>query len=142
MPCCCESNLKASFVMGIIFTVLNIVALVVSRDLQSIISGIIFALVNLILVFGAHKRNRDAILVWIILAIIQTLILIVFCIILIIGIAGVGGSLGLHASIDVAFAILIIVLIIYITIIALLIWTMTVANRARKEILNPDVNKA
>jgi len=142
MPCCCESNVKAAFVLGIIFSVLNIVGLIVQRDVQSIVAGIIFALVNLILVFGAHKRNKEAILVWIILAAIQTLILAVFAILIIIGVAGIGGFVGQDPRVDAAFSILIIALIIYIAIVALLIWTMIVANRARKEIMNPNVNKA
>jgi len=141
MPCCCESNLKASFVMGIIFAVLDIVGLLVQRDLQSIITGLIFACGNLLLVYGAHKRHRDAILVWIVFAVIQALILIVYCGLLINALVIAGHLLG-NPLYDATFTIIFIALIIYIIMVALLIWTMIVANRARKDILDLNVNKA
>jgi len=148
MPCCCESNVKASFVMGIIFIVFNILALVVARDIQAIVGGLIFAVVNGILVFGAHKRNKDALLVWIILAAIEALVYIIFCILVIVNLVLVGNVSNSYyqvkSAVDLAIAVSAIVLIIYLAITTLLIWTMVVASRARKEIMNPPapVNKA
>ena len=77
MPCCCKSNVKASFILGIVFVVLSLLGCL-GGDLQSIIGGIVGALINGILVFGAHKRNSTAILVWIILAIIQCIVFVIF----------------------------------------------------------------
>jgi len=76
------------------------------------------------------------------------LIYIVYCCLLIRGIVVVADNadtlarFASHIDTDVAIAILSVALIIELAIVALLIWTMIVANRARKEILNPDVNKA
>ena len=47
----------------------------------SLIVGIIFAMINGILIFGALIRNRTLILVWIILAVFEVLFYIVFAII-------------------------------------------------------------
>jgi len=123
MPCCCESNVKAAFVLGIIFCVLSILGCF-NGGVQAIVTGIVMALVNGILVFGAHKRHSTAILVWMILATIECIIYVAYMILTIIHLVTVGGDLG----------VLIFIIVLYVVIIAFTIWTILVAHRARQEI--------
>merc|ERR1712170_44468 len=94
-PCCCESNVKAAFVLGVIFVVLSLLNCLGQDEnggrLQNIVSGLVGAVIAGTLVYGAKTRNRLAILVG-----------------------------------------------IYVAIIFFIIWTITVAKNARKEILEED----
>ena len=61
MPCCCKDNVQASFVIGIVLAVLSLINCVDYSPLNIAI-GIVGALIHCILIFGAYKRNRTAIL--------------------------------------------------------------------------------
>ena len=88
MCCCCATNIKAAFVLGIILAVLSFLGC--AGKMQGVIaSGIISGLIHCILVFGAHKRNSTAILVWMVLAILSCIGLAIMAILGIIGIAGI-----------------------------------------------------
>ena len=147
MPCCCESNVKAAFILGIVFVTLSILGCL-QGDLQSIIAGIVGALINGILVFGAHKRNSTAILVWIILAIIQCIVFVIFgilAILLIVAVNTTNGSyneefLQIKKAVTIGVIIgAIIAVVIYVATIILYIWAIIVAKNARREIEN-EVN--
>ena len=85
MPCCCKDNVQACFVLGIILVVLNLLScfgfIWNAELLPYCLIGIFGALVSGILIFGAKKRNRIAILVWIVFAIIGVVVLIAFAVI-------------------------------------------------------------
>ena len=100
MPCCCcKTNVKAAFIIGIFLMILSLFPcllafLISDKDnlyLQKVVSLIATcistALAHGILVYGADKRNRSAILIWIVLQIIGlvvvTIIIIFHCIFLI-----------------------------------------------------------
>merc|ERR1712241_144112 len=122
--------------MGIIFIVLNIIGVILMRNsTRDLTFGIICALVNGILVFGAHKSHSKAILVWMILAAIEALIYVIFTILIIVY--------------TVKFFVFgawtfIIIIIVYGIEIGVLIFGILIAKRAREEIdnPNPDDNKA
>ena len=71
---CCAVQ-ETAFVCGIILVVLNLL-ICFQGDFKSIVQGIVFASINSILVIGAHTRNKTAILVWMIMAIIGVIFLI------------------------------------------------------------------
>ena len=88
-PCCFSSNIQAAKVLGIIFVIFSLLSIVApitqgitdaGAIIGSIVAGIIGALFHGTLIYGAHKQNSTAILVWMILAIIQCVV---------IGIAGI-----------------------------------------------------
>ena len=88
MPCCCATNVKAAFVLGIVLAVLSFLGC--AGKMQGVIAGgIMSGLIHCILVFGAHKRNSTAILVWMVLAILSCIGLAIMAILGIIGIAGI-----------------------------------------------------
>jgi len=97
--------------------------------------GIICALVNGILVFGAHKSHSKAILVWMILAAIEALIYVIFMILIMVYVVKFF-SFG-------AWTFLIVV-IVYAIEIGIVIFGILIAKRAREEIdnPNPEDNKA
>ena len=85
-------------------------------------------MIQCILIFGAHKRHRTAILVWMVLTILSC---IYYAILAILGIVGVGAAKG-AASIQIFMGFIpILFLIGYII---LLSWTIDVAKKTRKEI--------
>ena len=61
MPCCCKDNVQASFVIGIVLAILSLINCVEYSPLN-IALGIVGALIHCILIFGAYKRHRTAIL--------------------------------------------------------------------------------
>ena len=83
-PCCYKSNVKAAYVSGIIFIVFWVLTILIKifdgsdiigqshRILFKTIEGIICILINGLLVYGAHARNSAALLVWIVLAVIES----------------------------------------------------------------------
>ena len=62
IPCCCKNNVQASFVIGIVLAVLCLIGIAGDSSLLGIVLGIVGALIHCILIFGAHKRLRTAIL--------------------------------------------------------------------------------
>ena len=62
MPCCCKDNVQASFVIGIVLAVLCVIGIAIDFSPLGICLAIVGALIHCILIFGAHKRNRTAIL--------------------------------------------------------------------------------
>ena len=129
MPCCCATNVKAAFVLGIVLAVLSFLGC--AGKMQGVIaSGIISGLIHCILVFGAHTRNSTAILVWMVLAIFSCIGLAIMAVLGIIGIAhlGAAGAAGGAVGVGVVF------IVFFIGIILFQIWTIIVAKNARKEI--------
>ena len=94
MMSCCQSNAQTAWILGIICIILNILGIILSGFgpfwenklwfiffITSVIVGIIFAMINGILIFGALIRNRTLILVWIILAVFEIVFYFFFAII-------------------------------------------------------------
>ena len=74
MLCCCNSNLKTLVVLGLISFFGNIAFCafeLVQKDVQFLILGLFFVFNSGILIIGARVQSSNAILVWMILAIIQ-----------------------------------------------------------------------
>ena len=129
MPCCCATNVKAAFVLGIVLAVLSLIGCFNGRD--GIINGIIAAIIHCILIFGAHTRNRTAILVWMVLTILSCIgyaILAVFGVIAIAGHAGAAGAAGETLGVVIVFIVFMIGIILF------QIWTIVIAKNARREI--------
>ena len=85
MPCCCKTNVEAASIIGKLFMFLSLFSCLQAfsiKDKEIMIAEIVTcisgAFVNGILVYGADKRNRSALLIWIILQIIGLVTLIVF----------------------------------------------------------------
>jgi hypothetical protein len=85
MPCCCKTNVEAAHIIGLFFMFLSLFACLPAfsiKDKEKMIAEIVTcisgAFVNGILVYGAYKRNRSALLIWIILQIIGLVALIIF----------------------------------------------------------------
>ena len=154
MPCCCATNVKAAFVLGIVLAVLSALScfnievslgkLYLYFDKGQgemadgmIANGIIGALIHCILIFGAHTRNKTAILVWMILAILACIGVAIIAILGVVALGGVSALAGAHAGAAAAgqVAVFAIVFIAFmIGIILFQIWTIIVAKNARKEI--------
>jgi len=89
MPCCCASNIKAAFVIGIVLAVLYALNVAISfygTNIFSIITGVLGLVTASILAYGAHTRNAKAMLIYIGSAI---LIIILFIIETVLGIVEV-----------------------------------------------------
>jgi hypothetical protein len=153
MPCCCASNIKAAFVIGIILTVLY--ALEFGYNIiMSFSKGITFestfemtigflGLVSAsILAFGAHTRNRKAMLIYIGLAIIIIILSIVGAVL---GILKFFRTVGLknkcpppydiyQACLNAGTGSIIAVVLISVGVIVFDFWTIFVAKNAKKEI--------
>ena len=77
MPCCCcKTNVEAASIIGKFFMILSLFAFLQAflikdkeKMITEIMTCILAAFVNGILVYGADKRNRSALLIWIILQI-------------------------------------------------------------------------
>merc|ERR1711971_234568 len=147
MPCCCASNIKAAFVIGIVLAVLYALNVAISfygTNIFSIITGVLGLVTASILAYGAHTRNAKAMLIYIGSAI---LIIILFIVETVLGIveveacndfqgtnqthicsiaAGAGGAVGRGI---VVFAVVYAVGVIIFD-----IWTIIVAKNAKKEI--------
>ena len=109
--------------------------------LYPIAAGLIFAVINAVLIFGAHTSNSTAILVWMVLGGIEAAIYIIFIIIVIVNLVSIGAYAGQFGSV---IGILVATIIIYAILVGVIIWTIVIAKRARQEIdnPNPNVNKA
>ena len=135
MPCCCAKNVEAAFVLGIVLAVLNFLSCLPfcfaqnTEILVGISIGVIGVMTHCILIFGAHKRHSIAILVWMVLAsleciLAQILAALIFSLLLLI--------LPMFETVaPVRYTFIGIFISVYII---LLIWTIIVAENARKEI--------
>jgi len=132
---CCKDNVQACFVLGMVFAGLNILFCLFG-DASHILSGIYGALVSGILIYGAHKRNRTAILIWMVLTIIGVIGLIVVSVLAIIFVSDSEFVSEFDTEIDAGDGVGIVVLSVIIAGIFILfdIWTIIVAKRARAEI--------
>jgi len=140
--CCCNSNRQAAFVMGIIFVVLNIVGVILGRgDAKNIVAGLIFVVINAVLIYGAHTSNSTAILVWMVLGGIQAAVDCIYIILLIIYVVTLGAHAGQFGAV---IGVIVVMIILYAILVGVIIWTIVIAKRARQEIdnPNPNVNKA
>jgi hypothetical protein len=140
--CCCNSNRQAAFVMGIIFVVLNIVGVILGKNAtQYIATGLIFAVINGVLIFGAHTSNSTAILVWMVLGGIEAVVYCIYIILLIMTAVTLGAHAGQFGSL---IGLIVAHIIIDAILVGVIIWTIVIAKRARQEIdnPNPNVNKA
>ena len=138
MPCCCETNLKAAFVLGIIDLVLGCVFFA----FQNFIDGPIGVVLAILLIVGAKAPNATVLLVWMVLACLQCAEMIGIAIYgLVVG-AAVATSAevraevkALHSDSKAAIGAIAILSIVYVVgVIMFQIWTIIVANKARKEI--------
>ena len=128
MPCCCATNVKAAFVLGIVLAVLSLIGC--GNGSNGIINAIIGVIIHCVLIFGAHTRNSAAILVWMVLAILSCIgyaILAVLAVVLVAH-AGAAGAAG-----D-AVTVVVVLIVFMIGIILFQIWTIIIAKNARKEI--------
>ena len=128
MPCCCATNVKAAFVLGIVLAVLSLIGC--GNGSNGIINAIIGVIIHCVLIFGAHTRNSTAILVWMVLAILSCIgyaILAVLAVV-VVAHAGAAGAAG-----D-AVTMVVVLIIFMIGIILFQIWTIIIAKNARKEI--------
>ena len=81
MPCCCTTNIKAAYVLGIVLTGVSLIPVLAWFFPPAIIYGILSALVHGILVFGTYKRHTIAILVWMVLACLSCIGIAIFAIV-------------------------------------------------------------
>ena len=128
MPCCCATNVKAAFVLGIVLAVLSLLGC--GNGNNGIINGIIGGIIHCVLIFGAHTRNSKAILVWMVLAILSCIGYAILAILGVVAIAhaGAAGAPGEAVGVVIFFIIFMIGIILF------QIWTIIVAKNARKEI--------
>ena len=89
MPCCCETNLQATFVLGILGLVFGCVSFVFKNYAAAI--GIVAAICYIV---GAKAPNPTAILIGIVLACIQCVGMIINAILLIVAGTYVVTSIG------------------------------------------------
>ena len=151
MPCCCETNLKAIFVLGIIGLVLSGLSCIFGNY-----AGLIGIVASICFIVGAKSPNPSALLVGMIFTCIDCVAMIIMSIWLIVAAAVIentsshnhlnsilsDGGLsqndlqGLtHQDIkDGAWVIAIAGVIYTVGAVIFLIWTIMVANKARKEI--------
>ena len=94
-----------------------------------IIGEIIALMINGLLFYGAQVRNNSLILVWIVLAVIECIWFFVVAIILLISISYVG----------VTYPIFVVLIIFHVAGMLFIIWALSVAKIARKEISDGTV---
>ena len=152
MPCCCETNLKAAFVLGIISLILSCG----NFPFKLYAEGAIGIAVSIVLIVGAKAPNATALLVWMVLACLECAAFIIMAILLIVaGTAiavanpedlksslidsGIASEHDLHGlsqeDVKTALGAMAIAGVVYLVgFIMFQIWTIIVANKARKEI--------
>ena len=106
-------------------------------SLHPIAAGLIFALINAILIFGAHTQNSKAILIWMILGGIEAAVYAIYVILIIVGLVTLNPAPGQYGEL---LAVLIVALFVYAILVVGIIWTIVIAKRAREEIDNPNTN--
>ena len=78
MPCCCQTNVKAAFGLGIVFIFLNIVIFIEGFIFPKYLAiGTVGALSAGFLIYGACRHKSTPILIWMVLAIIECIIFFV-----------------------------------------------------------------
>ena len=131
MPCCCKTNVEAASIIGKVFIFLSLFSCLQAFSINDkeimiaeIVTCISGAFVNGILVYGADKRNINAILIWIILQIIG---LVGFTIL------ALGFIFALRSVEDLGFLqnwkFYFIIILIFVGVISFPIWTVLVAIR-------------
>ena len=121
MPCCCETNLKAAYVLGIVLAGVSLVpALVAYFFPPAIVFGILSALMHGVLVVGAYKRHTTVIRVWMGLGCLSCIAIASSAVVLIVkmGLEEEAGFLS----------------VLTMSMIAVQVWTIKVAFDATKEI--------
>ena len=92
MPCCCSTNVQAAGAIGKLFFTISLLGLIlgcVRIDLpwddrkDQIFNGACKTIQASILIFGAKKPSRTAILIWMIWAILELIAVIVFIILMV-----------------------------------------------------------
>jgi len=94
MPCCCASNIKAAFVIGIILAVfyaLQIISLIKDGENFDIITGFLGLVSGSILAYGAHTCNSNAMLIYIGSAILKITLFVVLNLIAVVKTFNEGG---------------------------------------------------
>ena len=89
MPCCCQTNLQATFVLGILGLVFGCLACIF--DNYAALIGIV---ASICFIVGAKAPNPTAILVGIVLACIQCVGMIINAILVIVGVTVIAASTG------------------------------------------------
>ena len=123
MPCCCASNIKAAFVIGIVLAVLytlNIAISIYDTHFFGIITGFLGLVSASILAYGAHTRNAKAMLIYIGSAILIIISFIIQTMTLPVLIA-----VGADGAVAIVYAVGVLIFDI---------WTIIVAKNAKKEI--------
>ena len=131
----CATNVQTAFVLGIVLASLSLPGAGLLYFLEGkttgIISGVIGVLIQCILIFGADKQHRTAILVWMVLTILSC---IYYAIMAIFGMVAIGAAIALKSAAPIVIFMFFIAILFLIGYIILLIWTIIVAKKARKEI--------
>ena len=129
-PCSCENNVETAFKLGIALVILSLVYCVGMDQYGNrenfILSGLIEAMINGLLVYGADNRNSTAIAIWIILASADLGGICIFIVLVIIQQTGDSGRYDIPM--------LIAILGLYAVILFFTIWSIIIAIGARKEI--------
>ena len=86
MPCCCETNVKASYVIGIVIAILSVVlcfgvGVGFGFNLLLSVPILLIFLASLVQIYGGYKRNSTAILIWMVFAIILLIGVVILAII-------------------------------------------------------------
>ena len=86
MPCCCETNVKASYVIGIVIAILSVVlcfgvGVGFGFNLLLSVPILLIFLASLVQIYGGYKRNSTAILIWMVFAIILLIVVVILTII-------------------------------------------------------------
>ena len=151
MPCCCQTNLQATFVLGILSLVFGALAFIFGNY-----AGGLGIVASICFIVGAKSPNPTAILVGMIFAIIECIGMIIMSILAIVWAGAVASTAtsedvnsilrdagvsqndlsGLtHTEVKGALGAAIIVGVVYtVGVVIFQIWTIIVANKARKEI--------
>ena len=143
-PSCCKSDIQentkwTSLLVQIVFVLNNIICLLLillncveenkSGICTYIIGEIIALMINGLLFYGAQVRNNSLILVWIVLAVIECIRFFVVAILLLISISYVG----------VTHPMFVVLIIFHVAGMLFIIWALSVAKIARKEISDGTV---
>ena len=135
MPCCCQTNLQATFVLGILGLVFACLACIFGNY-----AGLMGLVASICFIVGAKAPNPSAILVGMIVACIECVGMIIMSIWIIVAAGAVANSAEVKSALraqglEAGIGALIIVGVLYtVGVVIFQIWTIMVANKARKEI--------
>ena len=124
MPCCCATNIKAAYVLGIVLAGVSLVP-ALSGFPQFIAVGIVGALIHGVLVFGAYKSHSTAILTWMGLACLSCLGIAIVWIYLVVDQKSFRYGYDMFTGLGTALVM---------SMIMVQVWAIKVAYDARKEI--------